>query len=265
MLPVSEIPTPVARKIEYVLTDIDDTLTCGGQLSVSSFGAMWQLHNSGIKIIPVTGRPAGWCDCIVRQWPVDAIVGENGAFVLYRAEDTIMEMVNPEIADPSHRERLEVIRRAVFEQVAGARIARDQAYRRYDLAFDFREDPPDLGLDTARTIARICRDFGAEAKISSIHVNTWFGKYDKLGMTRRYFGERLGWTDAEMKSRVAFCGDSPNDSPMFDWFPCACGVANVCELAADMEAEPSFVTQAACGDGFAEFAHTILKKRSKPG
>ena len=45
--------------------------------------AMEQLQDAGIKVIPITGRPAGWCDHIARMWPVDGLVGENGAFHFY--------------------------------------------------------------------------------------------------------------------------------------------------------------------------------------
>ncbi|MDR0448042.1 MAG: HAD hydrolase family protein, partial [Treponema sp.] len=68
-----------AAGIRYVLMDIDDTLTTGGKLSAPAYTALWRLHEAGLKVIPITGRPAGWCDLIAREWPVDAVVGENGA------------------------------------------------------------------------------------------------------------------------------------------------------------------------------------------
>ena len=63
-----------------MLTDIDDTLTTGGRLLSEAYVALERLHDAGLLVIPVTGRPAGWCDHIARMWPVDAVVGENGAF-----------------------------------------------------------------------------------------------------------------------------------------------------------------------------------------
>ena len=68
------------RKIRFVLTDIDDTLTENGRLPAKSYQALESLQQSGLKVIPITGRPAGWCDHIARMWPVDGVVGENGAF-----------------------------------------------------------------------------------------------------------------------------------------------------------------------------------------
>ena len=69
----------VAQNIRAVFTDIDDTLTNDGKLVAQAYNALWRLHDAGIAVVPVTGRPAGWCDLIVRQWPVQGVVGENGA------------------------------------------------------------------------------------------------------------------------------------------------------------------------------------------
>ena len=80
MKPLVEFPVEQRGRIRGVLTDIDDTLTTHGRLFAASFGALERLRDAGLLVIPVTGRPAGWCDHIARMWPVDAVVGENGAF-----------------------------------------------------------------------------------------------------------------------------------------------------------------------------------------
>ena len=73
---------------------------------------------------------------------------------------------------------------AVLAEVPGRRVASDQAYRDADLAIDFCEDVPPLPQEAVDRIAAIFERFGATAKISSIHVNGWFGSYDKLSTTR---------------------------------------------------------------------------------
>ena len=80
MKPFDQFPENLKSQIAYVLTDIDDTLTNNGRLPAVAFTAMERLKDAGIKTIPITGRPAGWCDHIARMWPVDGVVGENGAF-----------------------------------------------------------------------------------------------------------------------------------------------------------------------------------------
>ena len=86
MNPFKTFPKETRQQIRYVLTDIDDTLTLDGKLPAVAYGAMERLQQNGIKVIPITGRPAGWCDHIARMWPVDGLVGENGAFYFYYDE-----------------------------------------------------------------------------------------------------------------------------------------------------------------------------------
>ena len=66
MQALSQLPLEVARSINYVFADIDDTITTEGRLSAASYSAIEQLSEAGIQVIPVTGRPAGWCDLIAR-------------------------------------------------------------------------------------------------------------------------------------------------------------------------------------------------------
>ena len=111
---------------------------------------------------------------------------------------------------------------------------------------------------------RICQIFeahGATCKVSSIHVNGWFGKYDKLGMVKRFIQERLGLDlDAE-ESSFAYCGDSPNDEPMFQYFTISVAVNNVLRFVDQMQTLPAYITSLEGGEGFAEFARHILQHR----
>src|SRR5215831_17875048 len=80
MLPLARLAARDAARFRFILSDIDDTLTHKGRLSAETYRQMEALQARGRKVILVTGRPAGWCDLIARFWPVDAVVGENGAF-----------------------------------------------------------------------------------------------------------------------------------------------------------------------------------------
>src|SRR5258707_4262848 len=75
--PLSEFPAALRAAIRFVLLDIDDTLTTDGRLSAAAYGALEDLSRRGLRLIPVTGRPAGWCDLIARFWPVDAVRSEE--------------------------------------------------------------------------------------------------------------------------------------------------------------------------------------------
>ena len=254
--PFSGFGAGEAEKLRWVLCDIDDTITTGGKLTAGAYSALWALKEAGYGVIPVTGRPAGWCDLIVREWPVDAVVGENGAFALYFDGPELKRLLHANTA-PDAQQRLSAVRERVLKEVPGCRIAKDQFSRIYDLAIDFAEDEPRLPLETAEKIRDICLDMGAEAKISSIHVNAWFGKYDKVSMTRILFRDVLGVTEPE--AEALFFGDSPNDEPMFRFLPLSCAVANIRPFAERMEHLPRYVTENSGAEGFAEGVGHILE------
>jgi HAD superfamily hydrolase (TIGR01484 family) len=269
MQDLSKLPTELLRSVRAVLTDIDDTLTTHGRLPAVAYTALDQLQAAGLKVIPITGRPAGWCDHIARMWPVDGVVGENGAFYFrYDEKHKRMHRIYAQDAETrrTNNERLDILAKTVMAEFPGTALASDQAYREIDVAIDFCEDVPPLPFDTAQKIASMFHAAGAEAKVSSIHVNAWFGKHDKLSMALRMLNETMGLNAEDAKQAVDYCGDSPNDAPMFGYFPLGIGVANIKPLAKLMEHLPAFVTEAEGGQGFAEFANLLLKaKRSGHG
>ena len=245
--------------IRAVLFDVDDTLTTHGQLTAQAYAAMERLKTAGRLVVPVTGRPAGWCDHIARMWPVDAIVGENGAFYFSLFDGRLHKRFQDDAATRLRkREALQAIAQRILAAVPGCSVSADQPYRETDLAIDYCEDVPPLPLEAAEKIAALMRDSGLTAKISSIHVNGWFGDYDKLSMTRTLFAERFAIDFARGNAQVLFAGDSPNDSPMFGFFEHSVGVANVRRFAAGLSDLPKYVTQADCGEGFAEIAAHLL-------
>jgi hypothetical protein len=133
-----------------VFCDIDDTLTDDGRLGAAAYGALERLHAAGLKVVPITGRPAGWCDLIARQWPVDAVVGENGAFYFW-LDRTARKLKQRFLQSDAEREagriKLEALRALIPREVKGAGIASDQPYRLADLASDFCEAVPPLPRD----------------------------------------------------------------------------------------------------------------------
>lgn len=264
LAPLASFARDDRKAVKAILTDIDDTLTLHGRLPATAYKAMEDLHQAGLIVIPITGRPAGWCDHIARMWPVDGIVGENGAFY-FRYDDKAKKMLRVYGQSAEERrgnnEKLETLGQRILAEFPGAAIASDQAYREIDIAIDFCEDVPPLPLQTAERIRQAFEAQGATAKISSIHVNAWFGQHDKLIMTRRMFKDCFG-IDAEKERRhIVYAGDSPNDAPMFAFFPHAVGVANIVPYKGIMTHLPRYVTQAEGGEGFAELAQTLLEAR----
>ncbi|MEZ5823417.1 MAG: HAD-IIB family hydrolase [Geminicoccaceae bacterium] len=253
-----------AASLRIVFCDIDDTLTLEGRLPAVAYAALERLAEAGIDIVPVTGRPAGWCDMIARFWPVRAIVGENGAFYFaYRREERRVKRVYWRTAEEraADRVKLERIRAEVLATIEGTGIASDQAYREADLAVDFCEDVEPLPHERVLAIKALFEYHGAVAKISSIHVNGWFGDYDKRRMCERYLLDEHGLALDEARNVCAFVGDSPNDEPMFETFPCSIGVRNLEDFLDDLRSRPTYLCRGRGGIGFAEFVDIILSRR----
>ena len=266
MLPLAQCPRQILAAIDGVLTDIDETLSTHGRLTAEAYGALAALKEAGLRVIPVTGRPAGWCDHIARFWPVDAVVGENGAFWMWHdpeARRLRTRFVQDEAERAEGKRRLEVVRAEVLREVPGAGVASDQPYRAADLAIDFCEDVPALSHAEITRIVDVFAAHGAHAKVSSIHVNGWFGDYDKLTTSRLMMRELFGVDLDADRGCYVFSGDSPNDAPMFGFFPNAVGVANVRDFAADMEHLPGWVTVARSGAGFVELAKALIAARQE--
>ncbi len=264
--PLAELRADDAAGLGFLLFDIDDTITEAGLLLEESYSAIWSLRAAGIAAVPVTGRPAGWCDLIARQWPVAGIVGENGAFAFYMKDGRQERLFHPAVPPPeSSRERLAALGSEVMALVPGLRPAKDQPYRLFDLALDFAEEEPVLPLESAWRARELCEARGARAKVSSIHVNAWFGDYDKLSMSELFLSRILGWDPMISPRAAAFIGDSPNDEPMFGRFEPSFGVANVLRFADRMGKMPTFATSRPYGAGFAEACGRILSLRRSVG
>lgn len=266
MSPIADLPAETARKLKGVFFDIDDTFTSAGKILPVAFKALWDLKESGLVVVPTTGRPAGWCDHIARMWPVDGVVGENGAFYFWY--DTGQHKLKRRFLDSvevreSNRRCLNLLKEEILHSVPGAALASDQAYREADLAIDYCEDVPPLDSAAVEEICSIFKRHGAEYKVSSIHVNGWFGDYNKLAMISIFLRERLGVDLHARRGNFLFCGDSPNDEPLFEAFPCSVGVKNVLRFAGYMRGLPSYITTREGGEGFAELVDLLLRFRKQ--
>jgi len=264
MAPLASFPAAARARIRGVLTDIDDTISTHGRITAEAYGAMERLRAAGKLVVPITGRPAGWCDHIARMWPVDAVVGENGALYM-RYDAAGRRLVKRFVADDAtrraNRERLAAIGAKILAAVPGTALASDQLYREADLAIDFCEDVTPLPRAAIDRIVALMEAEGMTAKVSSIHVNGWFGAYDKLAMTKTLFAEAFAIDLDRERERFVFAGDSPNDAPMFAYFPHSVGVANVRAFADRIATLPAYVTEREAGAGFAELADLLLAAR----
>jgi len=271
MKPIDLMTGEEAGNIRYILMDIDDTLTREGKLLASSYSALWKLKEASLRVIPVTGRPAGWCDLIAREWPVDGVVGENGALAFWEEPDpngtrerlpVLKADYHPNAVRNDHPV-LERVKKRALAEFPELRQAKDQFSRLFDIALDFAEEDPILPLSVAQRVKTIAEEEGAIAKVSSIHINVWMGNYDKLSMVERFLSKRFDWKAGAGDREVIFIGDSPNDEPMFKRFPLTCAVANISRYKDLINHFPAYVAKKDYGEGFAEIAEVILKNVKK--
>jgi hypothetical protein len=257
MKSISEASLSDLQGVQAVLTDMDDTLTFEGRLSAQTYAALERLDAAGIRVVPVTAAPAGWCDQMVRMWPVTAVIGENGGFCFSReGRDVRRDFWLDEEARREAAKRLAGVAEAIRAENPEARLSDDQPFRQATLAFERPHKAED-----ARRIARLLVDAGASVTLNSIWVLGWIGGYNKLTAARRFLPQALGLDVDKDIERIGYVGDSANDAPMFSHFPKSAGVSTVTEHIADIPTPPRWITNGPGGDGFVEVADAILRAR----
>jgi len=261
MLPLAQWPQADRAGIVGLFTDIDDTLTTEGAITADALKALADLRAAGVHVIPITGRPVGWSEPFAAQWPVDAIVAENGAVALVGGAKGLRKLY---VQDASTRAanfaRMQQVAQRILREIPGAALAQDSPGRETDIAIDHSEFAQ-LPQATIHSVAELMRGEGMNATVSSIHVNGWYGGHNKLTgarwITRELFGRDL---DAEIGS-WAYVGDSTNDVLMFQHFAHSMGVANIRRFEAELSHPPRYITPGERGAGFAQVAHAILSAR----
>jgi HAD superfamily hydrolase (TIGR01484 family) len=258
MLDLTDWPVRDRNRIVGVLTDIDDTLTTDGAITADALAALASLHAAGVHVIPITGRPVGWSEPFAMQWPVDAIVAENGAVAVVPGGVKLYQQ--DEQLRAANFIRMQQVAQRILREIPGAVLARDSAGRETDIAIDHSEFTQ---LPAARVaeVVRLMREEGMNATVSSIHINGWYGDHNKLSGARWIVRELLGRElDAEI-GRWVYVGDSTNDVLMFEHFPQSAGVANIRRFEAELTHPPRYITRGERGAGFAEVARAILASK----
>lgn len=261
MTPLARIPRAEAARIEGLLFDLDDTLLSHGVLTREAYGALWDLHASGLRLVAVTGRPSGWGEVVVRQWPIDGAVTENGAaHVVREGRGVAVHMVGDAAERRSRRDRLDALVRAAAREVPSAPLADDVHARRSDVAWDIAERVK-LGADEVEALARLVVAHGARTTRSSVHLHASFDADDKASGVVRFLHDRFGEDAGRALGRYAFIGDSANDSACFAAFRTTFGVANVQAHVSNLVVPPRWVARASMGAGFVEVAQVLLAAR----
>jgi HAD superfamily hydrolase (TIGR01484 family) len=260
--PLAALPAGRLAGVHGLMTDIDDTLTRDGAIEPAALQALQALHDAGLPVLAITGRPLGWSEPFARAWPVRAIVAENGGVALLREGGALRtEFAQDAATRAANAQRLRAAAERVLAEVPGAQLARDSAGRVTDIAVDHAEFAT-LAPDAIDRVVALMRQGGLRATVSSIHVNGWIGEHDKYSaaewMLRRLFGRPL----APEIGQWVYVGDSTNDQVMFERFPLSVGVANLRHFADQLRVWPAYLTEGERGQGFAELAAALLAARA---
>jgi HAD superfamily hydrolase (TIGR01484 family) len=253
MKPLTTFPRETLANIQYVFSDVDDTITTHARVTARVLAAMEALRDAKVHVVPVTGRPAGWCHGLARAWPIAGVVAENGAAAYWLENNKQRELFWETDAQERARQRtvLAQIQRDALAKFPMFNAALDQFMRVGDIAFDHAENthPPVPAAHIAELVAFL-QSHSLSTALSSIHAHGAFGTRNKFTMTNTFIEQAL---------RSTFVGDSHNDSSMFEAFTHGVGVANVVK---DLSAPPRYVTREREGDGFVELAQAILSAKA---
>ena len=259
--PWHSVPIDALRAVRGVLTDIDDTLTTEGAITPDALQALANLRAAGLPVIAITGRPMGWSRGFAMDWPIDAIVAENGSVALFRSGDALrVEYEQSAEVRAANTLRLQAVAALVLREVPGAKLAEDSAGRVTDIAVDHSEFAH-LNADQIERVVGVMRSAGMTATVSSIHINGWFGEHHKLSGARWITQLLQKISIDDELARWVYVGDSTNDQSMFGHFPLSVGVANLMRFKDELTVWPAFLTQAERGAGFAEVARALLAAR----
>ncbi len=269
MQPLTQWTSLERTSLQGVFTDIDDTLTTEGVITLDALQALADLKAAGLVVIPITGRPIGWCETFMAgpggsTWPVDAMVAENGAVAFTRGSGAQAPLVKRYQQDAATRStnqaRMREIAAQVAAEVPGVNLSRDSAGRETDLAFDYAEFDQHQPETVQQVLALLQRE-GMQTTVSSIHIHGYFGDFNKWQGANWIVRELLGRDLAQELDRWVFVGDSGNDQAMFQHFTHSVGVANIARFVPQLSHLPRYVTQGERGAGFAEVAQAILAGR----
>ena len=254
MRPLAELPRPLLG----VFSDIDDTLTKHHLVEREAYDAILRARDAGLRVVLVTGRPAGWAEVLASLWPVDAAIAENGG-IAYLRRGVRVERMYYEAVDPTaDAARLADLTADVLRSFPFARKSDDSGLRITDAAFDIGETQH-LAPDQIAAITGRCKELGARTLVSSVHAHACFHTADKALMSARVANVLWGETAEDVATSYAFIGDSPNDQAAFTFFAASIGVANVSRYLPVLNPPPKFVTPSPNGRGFAEAIDAMLR------
>ncbi len=262
MRPLCDLSSSDVAGKDLLVFDLDDTLLDHGALTLPAYAALFDLRAAGVELVACTGRPSGWSELLLRQWPLVAAVAENGALVWERGPLGRASLVDT-VPSAERQRRRRVLQSFAIElgrRFDVLRPADDNNARVTDITFDIGEHEQ-LEPALVNEIRQHCQTAGIHTFTSSIHLHITLEQTDKARGLLAWRAAR-GESQEQTLARVAYVGDSANDAAAFATFTPTFGVANVSAHLARLPVPPQFVATREMGAGFAEIAARICLLRT---
>jgi HAD superfamily hydrolase (TIGR01484 family) len=239
-------------KIHLIATDMDGTLTTAGKFTSKLLQTFDDLNTTGIKVLIVTGRSAGWVSGLAHYLPIVGAIAENGGLYYPSGGETGISLSPiPDLI--KHRQQLAATFAELKAKFPQIQESTDNHFRITDWTFDVAG----LNRSELQLIANISENMGWGFTYSTVQCHIKPQGQDKaialLKVLKEYFPEYV-------PKEVVTVGDSPNDESLFDarYFPLSVGVANVREYIDRLQHKPAYITNAVAGEGFCELAKMII-------
>ncbi len=240
------------HNIKVVATDFDGTVTDQGILPANAIEALLRLQTTGIAVIIVTGRSAGWVNALRYYLPIRGAIAENGGLYYAEAQSWPRFLV-PITSITEHRHQLATQFQQLASQFPQIQESTDNPFRFTDWTFNV------AGLSTSnlKQLATTCQQQGWGFTYSSVQCHIKLPEQTKAQALKTVLQQ--DYPNLE-KQQVLTVGDSPNDESLFnsDWFPLSVGVANIANYREQLTHLPQYITQAAEGKGFYELAKYLV-------
>jgi HAD superfamily hydrolase (TIGR01484 family) len=258
MQPVERLSEREARGLLGLLFDLDDTLLDRGRLGEAAYSALFGLEQLGLGLIAITGRSAGWGTVLARQWPVAAVVCENGAVALHRVGNRIVRIDGASAAERARRRSLlDEIARELTRELPDLVPSEDCWQRLSDQTFDIGEERV-VARERVDQAVELARRLGARTLRSTVHLHLTLDGDDKASGAVRLLRGLYGLDPTSARKRWAFIGDSENDESCFAAFHTTVGVRN---LSGRPSIAPRFITRAERSGGFVELVRVLGERR----
>jgi HAD superfamily hydrolase (TIGR01484 family) len=244
--------------IRLVATDMDGTLTKQGKFTATLLQTLEDLAASGIQVLIVTGRSAGWVSGLSSLMPIAGAMAENGGLFFPSGNQKPVTLTPiPDLVE--HRQHLAMAFKQLQTKFPQIQEAADNRFRITDWTFDVAA----LSPSELQTLDNLCQQMGWGFTYSNVQCHIKPQGQDKaVGLLQVL----RGYMPQYSPEQVVTVGDSPNDESLFDprYFPVSVGVANVLEYVNQLQHQPAYITTSAEGEGFCELSSYLLKSLEIP-